>query len=441
MSSKITAFIVFFFLLNMGYSQNQRKERYNGTMQNGLMQPGEVTYYYYKDGRDRIMDGVFRYRLRWRNEERQRVYQTINGSMENDKKAGTWSYTIKVQDYFEDKEGYFYSYDVQLNASYEKGIPHGSWSLNKSVKKRQQDKDSRKGWGSYKDKNIYVIKLVFDHGQLVDSVYFSDEANNTLIKGQIDTNGFYHGKWIIQKDGIRKIENYHHGIITKRIQKTLNGKVQDQQSLMVNKDMWIRYTSEGIDKSKLTFKPETLKVLKNADHIIPQMINDHIFDYRLFLYSYIPGDELINDFPGKNPASLFAGLKKVNFEYQINREQAKLLAGISREAKKTQINFNKAKRYVINNGLESQVKSTLDRMERISKLTAKYDCLSGTIKSFMNVNEGTNAAYQACNLRHPISVKLPANQSKEQLIKHIYKKVHNMHFESRDMLKKIKEIN
>ena len=441
MSSKLKVFIVLFFLVSVAFSQNQRKERYNGTMQNGLMQPGEVTYYYYKDGRDRVMDGVFRYRLRWRNEERQRVYQTINGSMEEGKKAGTWSYTVKVQDYFEDKEGYFYSYDVQLNASYEKGIPHGNWTLSKSIKKRQQDKDSRKGWGPYKDKNMYNIRLIFDHGQLVDSVYFFFYVNNILIKGNIDTNGFYHGNWIIQEDGIRKIEDYHHGIITKRIQKTLNGKVQDQQSLMVNKDMWIRYTSEGTKKSDLTFKPETLNVLENDAHIIPQMINNHIFDYRLFLYSYIPGDELINDYPGRNPASLFSGLKKVQFKYQINKEQAKLLTGISREAKKTQINFNKAKEYARKNGLESKAKTTLSRMERMAKRTAKYDCLSGTIKSFMNVNEGINAAYQACNLRHPVNVKLPANLSKDKLIKHIYKEVHHMHFESRDMLKKIKEVN
>ncbi|MFO8086302.1 MAG: hypothetical protein R6T91_00665 [Bacteroidales bacterium] len=429
--------LTFILMMSTVNGQQKRKERYNGTMRNGLMEPGEVTYYYYQDGRDRVLDGVFRYRLRWRNDDRQRVYQTINGSYEDGKKSGTWSYTIKVQDYFEDNEGYYYSYDVLLNASYKQGIPHGNWNLNKTSKKRKKSDDERSGWQNYEGKNNISIKLVFDQGKLVDSVLFSDKANNTLIKGKLDKKGFYHSDWINQYNGSRREESYHHGIITKRVVKTLQGKIEDEQSLMVNKDMWISYTSSNADREKLTFQPETLEVLKNPKHMIPQMINEHLFDYRLFLYSYISGDELIKDYPGKNPAALFSGLKKVNFKYRVNPQMGALLTGISQENRKVQNNYRKAVEYAKEHQLQTKQKNNLLKLERMSRLSNKYNCLSGTIKSYLNVNDGINKAYENCNLRFPIEIKLPSDLSKEELIKHIYQKVRDMNIESKKILKEL----
>lgn len=439
MLKRLIPFLLLMICVSAAFAQRQRTERYTGTMRNGLMEPGDVTYYYYKEGSQRIMHGIFRYRLRWRNDDRQRVYQTISGSMDEGLKSGNWSYGITVQDYFEDNQGYFYSYDIQLNAAYDKGIPHGNWKLSKSVKKRKQTNDNQKGWSDYEDKNSYNIHLVFDHGKLVDSVYFRDKAKNILISGHLDEQSMYHGKWVIQQDGIRLEETYYHGVVTHRKRINLaSGQVEDESSLMVNKDMWVRYTAGNVDKSKLTFRPETLDILKNTNHPATKLINEHLFDYRFFLFSYIPGDKLIKDYPGKNPAALFSGMKKISFTHQINKAQANLLAGISREAKKTMLNYQKADNYARKNGVADKAKIELQNMDRIAKLSAKYDCLSGTIKAYMSVNEGINAAYENCNLAHPIEVKLPTDKSKDDLLKYIYKKVHEMHMKSGDLLHKVK---
>ncbi|MCF8327672.1 MAG: hypothetical protein K9I29_05210 [Bacteroidales bacterium] len=439
MLKKLLFFLSLILLTNSVTGQQQRKERYTGTLRNGLMEPGDVTYYYYKEGNKRVLDGIYRYRLRWRNDERQRVYQTISGSMENDKKAGNWSYSITVQDYFKDDEGYFYSYDIQLGAAYEKGIPDGTWKLNKTKKKRKKSDEEMKGWADYESENTYKIHLEFDHGKLIDTVYFSDEANNIVISGGLDSNGYYHGKWKHQESNTLTIETYHHGIITHRVTKNAKtGKLQNRESLMKNKDMWIKYTSGNVNKSELTFKPETLEVLDNKENTIPKMINEHLFDYRFFLYSHIPGDELIKDYPGKNPASLFSGLKKINFQYQINKNQAKLLSGISRESGKAQRNYLEAREYARDHNIEDKAQAELQKLEWISKRAAKYNCLSGTIKSYMDVNEGRNAAYESCNLRHPVEVKLPTDLSKNKLLKHIYDEVHERYVRSRGLLDKIK---
>lgn len=439
MLKKLFLFIALILLTGSVFGQQQRKERYTGEMRNGLMEPGEVTYYYYEDGNERVIDGIYRYRLRWRNENRQRVNQTISGSMEKNAKSGSWSYSITVQDYFEDEEGFFYSYDIQLGAGYKEGIPHGKWSLNKNVKRRKKSDERMKGWKEYQDQNTYEIRLVFDQGKLIDTVYFSDEANNMTIKGGLDSNGYYHGKWERQKGNTLIEEKYHHGIITQRVKKNANsGKLKDKKSLMKNKDMWIKYTSGNVDKSKLTFKPETVKVLDDKEHIIPEMINEHIFDYKFFLYSYIPGDKLIKDYPGENPASLFSGLKKIDFQYQVNEAQGKLLSNISSQTNKILRNNRKAQEYARKQGLKKEAKSELQRLNRISEISAKYDCLSGIIKSYLDVDKGRNAAYESCNMRHSVNVKLPTDLSKKELLKHIYNNVREKYLKSEKLLEKIK---
>lgn len=439
MLKKLLFFFALILLTNTAIGQQERKERFTGTLRNGLMEPGEVTYYYYKDGNKRILDGIYRYRLRWRNDKRQRVYQTISGSMANNKKSGNWSYSTTVQDYFEDKEGYFYSYDIQLGAAYDKGLPNGTWKLNKTKKKRKKSDDDMKGWSDYEGENTYRMQLEFDHGKLIDTVYFSDKANNILIAGGLDSNGYYHGTWKHREANTMTEETYHHGIITHRVKTNAKtGKLLNRESLMKNKDMWIKYTSGNVNKSELTFKPETLSVLKDKEHIIPKMINEHIFDYKFFLYSYIPGDELIKDYPGENPAALFSGLKKVNFRYQINKEQGRMLSGISRQSQKTYRNYMEAKEYIQNKKVGDKAQDELQSLERISKIAEKYNCFSGTIKSYMDVNEGRNAAYEACNLRYPVEVKLPKDLSKNELLKHMYKEVEETYLRSRKLLDKIK---
>ena len=439
MLKKLFLFIALILLTGNVFGQQQRKERYSGEMRNGLMEPGEVTYYYYEDGNKRIIDGIYRYRLRWRNENRQRVNQTISGSMAENAKSGSWSYSITVQDYFEDEEGFFYSYDIQLGAAYKEGIPHGKWSLNKNVKRRKKSDERMKGWKEYQDENTYEIRLVFDQGKLIDTVYFSDEANNITIKGGLDSNGYYHGKWERQEGNTLIQEEYHHGIITQRVKKDAkSGKLKEKKSLMKNKDMWIKYTSGNVDKSKLTFKPETVKVLDDKEHIIPEMINEHIFDYKFFLYSYIPGDKLIKDYPGENPASLFSGLKKIDFQYQVNEAQGKLLSNISSQTNETLRNNRKAQEYARKQGLKKKAKSELQRLNRISEISAKYDCLSGIIKSYLDVDKGRNAAYESCNMRHSVNVKLPTDLSKEELLKHIYDNVREKYLKSEKLLEKIK---
>lgn len=417
-----------------------RTERYTGTMRNGLMKPGEVTYYYYKKEHEKVMHGVFRYRLRWRSEKRQRVYQTISGTMEHGLKTENWNYSITAQDYFKDDQGYYYTYDVQLNAAYKDGIPHGEWQLNKSKKRRKEDKGSRKGWTDYTNQNMYSVYLEFDMGKIVDSVYFKDKAKNILITGKLDSNSMFHGDWIIQEGETRLEETYFHGIVTHRIRKnTQSGKVENEESLMENKNMWIKYTSDNNDKADLTFRPDTLKVLKKTDHPIPQMINKHIFDYRFFLYSYIPGDKLIKDYPGKNPADLFEGLYKVRFKTQINKKQALKLSSISRKAGKVRSNYRNAKKVAQQNQTSEELKSELNRLERITSLSAKYDCLAGNIKLYMDMNEGTNAAYDNCNMKHQVRIKLPTGLSKNELIRHIHKKVNNYYEESNTLYRKVEE--
>ncbi|MFO8054213.1 MAG: hypothetical protein R6U19_03510 [Bacteroidales bacterium] len=424
-----------------GFSQQRvRTERYSGSMGNKLMKPGEVTYYYYTDDRERIMHGIFRYRLRWQNDERQRVNQTISGSMKHGKKSGNWSYAITVQDYFEDREGYFYSYDIQLNAGYKEGIPHGNWSLNKTVKKRKKSGKERIKWKDYTGSNTYTLNLTFEKGKLTDSIYLFDKANEVIVRGNFDDNGFYHGDWIIQKQGVRKEEKYHHGIVIKRIRKNVqSGETESRESLLMHKDMWNSYTSESIDNSTLNFKPETLDILEDKSHIIPKMINEHLFDYRFFLYSEINGDELIRDYRGENPARLFSGVKKIQFRHRVNKEQARYLSNISREAQKTIRNYTSAVNYAQQHKVEEKAKTELSIMDRKAKLAGKYKCLSGIIKSYLDVDKGRNAAYECCNARHSIEIKLPTDLSGEELIKHIYRKVRKLHEESGELLDKVKQ--
>lgn len=423
-----------------GQQGRVQTKRYSGTMSNGLMKPGEVSYYYYKKNRKKIMHGVFRYRLRWRSEIRQRVYQTISGSMKHGLKSGNWNYSLTVKDYFKDKDGYFYTMDIQMNASYEGGVPDGVWQFNKTKKKRKKIEDSRKIWGEYTGKNMYSIYLHFDEGKLVDSVYFKDKANNILIKGSLDSNSLFHGDWVIQKGKTRKEETYFHGLVTHRVQKNArNGNIENKESLMENKNMWVEYTSENTDISQLTFNPDTISILRNADHVIAQMINEHIFDYRAFLYSYIPGDSLIREYAGDNPASLFKGLKKVEFESQVNKIQAKKLSSISQKTEKIRRIHQQAKEVAQKNNTTKQAKDNIRRLNYISNLSGKYDCMTGVIKLYMNMDKGRNKAYEKCNLQYTVNIKLPTDLSKNELLDHIRKNVNNYYKEAKKLLKKVEE--
>ncbi len=416
-----------------------RTERHTGTLRTDFPEPGEVTYYYYTHERQRIMHGIYRYRLRWQNDQRQRINQNISGSMAHGMKTGSWSYNIGVLDYFPDREGNFYSYDIQLNASYKDGIPHGVWQLNKTTKRRKKaEHHARKTWGDYDYENNYTLGLTFNMGQLTDSIWLSDKGAGIDIRGSFDENGFYHGTWITRQEESILTETYYHGVVTRRVQRNAEtGGIQFEEDLSAHQRVWSQYRSDQKQSSGLNLEPLISNVLEDQSHILPRMINRHLFDYRFFLFGRIPGDQLIRDYPGNNPAALFSGAKKVDFRYKVGAQQARYLSSISQDARRILEYYRKANEYAYKNQLLEEHESELNQLEYYATLSGKYNCLIGVIKSYMDLNEGRNDAYRYCNPRYPVQITLPTNLDKEELILHIYREARNMHDQSRQLLGRI----
>lgn len=437
---QLTVFFLLYVLTMPLLAQERvRTERHTGTLRTDFPEPGEVTYYYYTHDRQRIMHGIYRYRLRWQNDKRQRINQNISGSMEHGLKAGSWSYNIAVLDYFPDRDGNYYSYDIQLNASYKEGVPHGLWQLNKTEKRRQKAEDhARKTWGDYNYDNSYTLGLKFNMGQLTDTIWLSDKMEGVEVRGSFDKQGFYHGKWITRKEGSILTETYYHGVLTHAVQRNKETEgIEFEEDLAALQRVWSQYRSSEGQPEGLNVEPVMSNALEDQTHVITTMINRHLFDYRFFLYGRIPGDALIRAYPGSNPASLFSGAKKVDFRYRVDGQQARYLSSISSDARRIMEQYRNANAHAYRNGLMDKYEKELDQMEYYAHITAKYNCLMGIIKTYMDLQDGRNDAYRYCNPRYPVQAVLPTDLDKNDLIVYVYREVRKMHNQSRQLMQEI----
>jgi TonB family protein len=175
--------IIMSLLLNFGLLNAQILKIYSGPY--GM---GKASYQYYEDKNgERIYDGVFKF-----------TYQNgsviISGHYKNNKPDGIWTWNLK--DYY----SLFINWSGTITGQYLSGYKNGKWQSNLFYY-------ISKGGTHVKineTKNIQFMKniLVGEYSEITTVnatvAYINDDNKKSIIKGDLDENGYKTGEWKFQ---------------------------------------------------------------------------------------------------------------------------------------------------------------------------------------------------------------------------------------------------
>ena len=182
-----------------------------------------------------------------------------------------------------------------LTAHFKNGLPNGEW---KTV---------------YKDvgtNNTYAV-CHFDDGMLVGKVDLNWNGGNNSdftdshiksMTGEFDTNGNYHGKWILKKtDGNIYEFEFEHGAMYRYIRRDNNGKVankDDQDPFLIQKarEAAVRYANGEVtveDLKKQGFKTSLSD--SYSDKVKGDVLIDFVRSKKIFIESLYGGQKPLPD--------------------------------------------------------------------------------------------------------------------------------------------------
>ena len=308
---KILLFILLY--LSIFSLKAQETLNYEGVFDNGLNVKGTARFKYYEGEKGaKIKHGSFRYYVRERNED-SRLNHNFSGEYQHGLKDGSWDYQVKSRNYDKDAEGFYYTKEISLKASYSKGMPNGKWVYNANVSKRKLfRKEGREKWGQQiQVKNIQII-LSFNIGILVDTLQIKDRLGDDLIY-TLDKKGFMHGQSQIRLNKSLSTCTYQHGLQVK-----VNTKENEDYNF---------YLSHK-DKPGFCFNLKTISLLSSTNDLYKYLI-DNVFNPEYFLFSSIDGDKSVAlDRLGRVTKLLIQGATEKSIEACVNKKQQDYISGI-----------------------------------------------------------------------------------------------------------------
>ncbi len=162
-------------------------------------QEGDVVYsYYVSPAGDEIQHGSFKLTQSDKISNGGTYLRVISGNYKNGYKDGVWTYTVNEKDY--GRDNYYTTGTIKLVQSFKDGIPHGQWSYNCNIKRRELlYNGSGYSWGAYIDPELTNVSCSYNNGKMTGQLLFKNDKMN--LTGNLNKDGHCIGEWLI-KDGV-----------------------------------------------------------------------------------------------------------------------------------------------------------------------------------------------------------------------------------------------
>lgn len=264
---------ILIFVSSVIITNAQNLKTFNGETA-GEIGLGNVTYTYLLDSEgNKVNHGTYKFIETHKSADRGSFSSTLSGTFKNGLKHGTWTYTKTLNDALSSGNIYITS-TTNVIMKYNDGVPDGNWSYSYSGKYRTRlYSSSGWRWGNYELQKPDNIQISWKNGTIVGNLVFNTSYAKAI--GQLDMNGIWIGKWII--DGVQwELDG---GIVKTGLTHDMLGyPIKDDNEIIVLRE---KYKSLPIDERVEFVNKHRLKI-DTVSGIKYYNINDGYFNNRIF---------------------------------------------------------------------------------------------------------------------------------------------------------------
>jgi len=384
----------YFLLLNLllftVLSNAQKTERYSGDFFNGEKIKGTANYTYYKDSNnEQVKEGSFRYSAREKN-DKYRFSHSISGNYKSGYKIGKWTYNYSSKDYKIDKEGYYYTVEVNLNALYNNGYPNGKWTYSSKINKYKKIiKQGRlKKIDIQKVKDLR-IQLSWNKQKLCDSlIVINNLGENIYIS--MNEDGYLDGEFAFIEDieGVRKeFWNYKDGILVNKGIDT---------NIVINKE-YLSYTNLKSPNTEVKKVASSLLIKESCE--INKYLREEIFNHDYTLYRYISGDKVVRKDKKTNKIKLvYKGLYFYKLKPILSSKENELIKGIEVNHEKVRQAEWLVNRQILKNPKVKKYTENKRRIVQALNEFDKIDCNISIYKNYINIDNIKLVSQNKCGV-------------------------------------------
>ncbi|MFO7723372.1 MAG: hypothetical protein R6V49_09155 [Bacteroidales bacterium] len=433
------------FLLSPFFALTQPLQKYQGKLQNGYTDAGDVAYSYRSDPKshEHVKQGTFRYTVKAKDDQ-YRFNHNIAGNYSNNLKDGLWSYKINQKDFQLQDPKRYTTGTVSLDAQYSKGIPDGKWRYESALKSRTGEKKQDKWvWDRHDSLETVIIDLHYKQGTLVGPFYAKLDKSYE-VNGSFDENGFFDGEWIwrypdsviaIQWDkGLElgmTISDPEGNILHMDQQNHSAGLIREYQEL----------TSAGSDNVKeFPFSIDTISMLNRSSYPLTELLHNTLYNPNYFLYRQIDGDKSIfYDSQSYRMRFSIRGMNLIQIRNRISTMQVQHYSRIDAVMRRIEAQMAYIYQMKREGKLTIQAGEAIRLMEHNITLARRYGCIAETLKLYLNLQDGLNAAEASCAYLPASIGKLPGFKTKEEALQFFATKISDVEKENQTQYTNIRK--
>lgn len=421
--------LFFFFTLSVGYIAGQPLQKYQGKLQNGFTDAGEVTYSYKVDEktREHIRQGTFRYAVKAKDDAH-RFNHSITGSYANNLKDGLWSIKINQKDYRLQDPARYTTGTITMEGMYALGLPNGAWRYESLLKSRTGEKKQDKWtWGKHDSLQTVIVELNFTSG-LITGPFYAKNDRAYEVRGSFDTQGFFDGEWTWRYPDSTIVVTWDHGIEVKMLVTDPEGNtlhlVQQTEAARTIRALQSIIEQGGNPGGAFPFSLDTVSLLANQKLALPELLQQTLYHQQYFLYRQIEGDKGVY-FDKQNYRMKF-NIKGMYVVKPINRISGTQVQHYSRiESLITRMEAQMAYIYQMKRDgkLKKQAGDAIRLMEYNLTKARRYACTGETIKLYLSLDEGITRSESNCSYLPASLGTLPVFKTKDEALQYFATKV------------------
>lgn len=390
------------------YASAQKLERYEGAFANDQHEKATATYSFYKDKKTgkKVKEGSFRYSVRIKSPEK-RLNRNISGEYKKGWKQGVWNYSYTTRDYNTNNDGYFYSYNVVLEANYDNGWPEGEWNYTAFVKRRKSIRvDGRVKWDKFEIVKDIHIRLNYNHGVFIDSLWIQN-AKGMSVDVLMNNQGFLMGDFKISSDQGQMLYSFKDGF---RVEPKVDSSFKNMRY-----DYYIKHKTKLLENGA---RLDTNSLFENESCVISNVLNSNVFSNVYFNYHYIDGDRIIS-FVGSRKliSTVYKGLYMRKLSVVISANEKTLIhliygfySNAKRKTKQCEAQYKSSE-----NDLE--LRKRMDQSRGIENKLKAYTCQVQAFKKGLSAEEIAIKA-SLCG----VNIETDKGHTRTQLLNSIYNK-------------------
>jgi hypothetical protein len=418
-----------FLLFYPPYLSAQPLQKFQGKLQNGYTDAGDISYSFRPDPKtkEHIRQGTYRYTVKAKDDQ-WRFNHTIAGNYSDNLKDGLWSYKINQKDFQLQDAKKYTTGTVSMDAQYAKGVPNGKWRYESSLKSRTGEKKQDKWiWGRHDSLETVIVEINFRQGTIAGPFYARLDKTYE-VKGNFDENGFFDGEWVWRYPDSTITVVWENGFEMSMSITDHEGNLlhMDQHShsvnLMKEYQTMIRSGSSKVKDSPFTL--DTISLINRSSYPLTELLHTTIYNQNYFLYKQIGGDKTVYyDNQSYRMRFTIRGMYLIQARNQISGTQVQHYSRMEAVITRMEAQMGYIYQMRREGKLSRQASDAIKLMEHNITLSRRYQCNAETMKLYMNHQDGLNAAENACAYLPASIGKLPSFRSKEDALQHFSTKI------------------